>query len=222
MSKLNVSKGNMYDWVTHMWSPLVGCPHQCSYCYVRNRFRDLPAVPEIRRPFPELGGGKTIFIGHLCDLFAEGIDDAVINEVLLHCWARPNTYVFQTKNPARVSDFKLPVGAMVGTTIETNRGDVLKQFSRAPDPIKRSMGLSLLAGPKFLTIEPIMDFDLHVLVALVASARPDFVNIGADSKRHNLPEPTWGKVMDLVEGLEAASITVRKKVNLDRLMRASC
>jgi hypothetical protein len=72
-------------------------------------------------------------------------------------------------------------------------------------------------GPKFLTIEPIMDFDVGPLVELVAEARPGFVNIGADSKRHRLPEPSRDKVLVLVVALRVRGIEVRKKSNLDRL-----
>jgi len=29
-------KGNMYEFVTHMWGPIKGkCKHNCSYCYMK-------------------------------------------------------------------------------------------------------------------------------------------------------------------------------------------
>lgn len=72
--KLSKSNGNMYERVTHMWSPFVGCGHQCSYCHVKNAWRDLPEKTTLQEePFPILSTGKTIFIGHLCDMFAEGV-----------------------------------------------------------------------------------------------------------------------------------------------------
>jgi hypothetical protein len=43
------------------------------------------------------------------------------------------------------------------------------------------------------------------------------VNVGADSKGHGLPEPSFKKVMQLVERLTAAGIEVRNKRNLERL-----
>ncbi len=41
-----------------------------------------------------------------------------------------------------------------------------------------------------VTIEPIMDFDLEPFVEMIKNTKPKFVNIGADSKGHNLPEPS--------------------------------
>lgn len=220
MKGLSVSKGNMYDWVTHMWSPINGCPHQCSYCYVRNRFRDLSPEPNLKsQPWPDLGSGRTIFVGHLCDMWAEAVGDFMIRPVLEHCRYYSNDYVFQTKNVERILrwESELPPSRMIGTTIETNRQDILGRISKAPRAAYRSYGLSKIQGRKFLTIEPIMDFDVAVLVALVTSAGPDFVNIGADSKRHGLPEPSYAKVLQLIEALQAVGITIRKKTNLSRL-----
>ena len=130
-----------------------------------------------------------------------------------------NTYVFQTKNPDRILDHesRLPQNRMIGTTIETNRQRVLDSVSKAPSVTRRAAAFSLLRGPKFLTVEPILDFDIEELLDLILLAKPDFVNIGADSKRHGLPEPTREKVLALVSRLRARGIAIRKKMNLDRL-----
>ena len=220
--KLSKSNGNMYEWVTHMWSPFTGCPHQCSYCYVKNAWRDLPEKTTLQEPFPNLSSGKTIFIGHLCDMFAEGVKKEEVEKVLSYCKEWDNEYVFQTKNPQNLWKFLdyMPLKRMIGTTIETNRGPLLEKFSKAPHPMERSYGLSRIDGKKFLTIEPIMDFDVWELTELIKVANPDFVNIGADSKRHNLPEPTGEKVMALVESLGKAGITIRKKINIERLLNS--
>ena len=106
MSKLCKSNGNMYEWVTNMWSPIVGCPHQCSYCYVKNEYRDLPETSEIDLPFPNLGEGKVIFVGHLCDMWAETVKDSDILDILAHCMKYPeNQYMFQTKNPEKYEKY---------------------------------------------------------------------------------------------------------------------
>ena len=33
MGSVNKSVGQMYEWVTHMWSTGKGCPLQCDYCH---------------------------------------------------------------------------------------------------------------------------------------------------------------------------------------------
>lgn len=214
---LNRSKGNMYDWVTHTWSPIIGCPHQCKYCYVKS-FQEQPVRPVLRDDWPRLGEGRTIFVGHLCDMFAERTPRTMIQRVLDYCAQWPkNQYVFQTKNPDRFLDFDVIVDAILGTTIETNRANMLSQISKAPPPQARADALAKLGQRTFVTVEPILDFDTVPLAEMIANARPDFVNIGADSKGHGLPEPTRSKVQELVEELNLRGIGIRKKLNLKRL-----
>jgi hypothetical protein len=70
---------------------------------------------------------------------------------------------------------------------------------------------------KFVTIEPILDFDIDVLLDWIIHIDPEFVNIGADSKGHGLPEPSIEKVMQFIEELTGCGIEVREKHNLERL-----
>jgi hypothetical protein len=71
---------------------------------------------------------------------------------------------------------------------------------------------------KFVTIEPIMDLDIPDMVSLIKTASPDWVNIGADSKKQNLPEPNSYKVANLIDALRTMNIEVRIKPNLKRLL----
>ncbi|KKK52692.1 hypothetical protein LCGC14_3102340 [marine sediment metagenome] len=45
-----------------------------------------------------------------------------------------------------------------------------------------------------ISIEPITDFNLEFFIKIIKEIKPKFVSIGADSKGHNLPEPSWDKV----------------------------
>jgi DNA repair photolyase len=222
------SKGNMYSWVTHMHSHLGGeCPHKCSYCYVqKNRFGvSAKYQGKLRLITPELlvnyGSGKTIFIEHMNDLFSNDVPERYIRLILGHCRDYPdNSYVFQTKNPQRVVDFadEMPEDSILGVTIETNRS--IKKFSKAPDIAERVNGLDSLGWHNglFLTIEPIMRFDLYDFLCITRKVDPEFINIGADSKGSNLPEPSGDEIMLLVEGIEKQGIVVKEKHNLNRLL----
>jgi DNA repair photolyase len=231
---LKKSSGNMYPWVTHTHSHLGGeCPHHCSYCYVDNpRFgRAKRYVGEVRIIPEELevnyGSDRTIFIEHTGDLFASAIPATFIMAVLQHCCRYPdNIYVFQTKNPKVYIEFLgyFPAHCMFGTTIETNRH--IRKISDAPDPELRYKAMTMLnqlligvVNKVFVTLEPILDFDVGILGSWIVDIRPDFVNIGADSKGHNLREPSKEKILALIQYLSEHGIEVRQKRNLDRLAR---
>ena len=228
---LNRSKGNMYSWISHTHTHLGGeCPHKCSYCYVNNlRFgRPEKYQGPIWLIGKELnvkyGKGKTIFIENCNDLFAEGIKYNLIRSILNHCTEWPdNTYVFQTKNPERAKFWTdclrlLPDHIIMGTTIETNRDTY--PMSLAPSPAARALFFKQIEGDdlkKFVTIEPIMNFDVDQLSEMVIGIKPSFVNIGADSKGNNLPEPPYFKVKALIKNIKSAGIDVKEKSNLKRL-----
>jgi len=229
---LKKSVGNMYDWVTHTHSHLGGeCPHKCSYCYVqKNRFGVSPRyqghVRLIEDEFKvNYGSGKTIFIEHMNDLFAQRDNDEVMDEqiskVLIHCEEYPdNKYVFQTKNPLVALAYLTAHhinNYMIGTTIESNRH--YPQMGNAPSIELRRGGMMAFGKIEtFVTIEPIMDFDVSHLVAILKDINPLFVNIGADSKGCHLPEPTPAKVKEFVAKLQEAGIVIRKKNNLGRML----
>jgi len=194
---LNKSDGNMYDWVTHTHSALAGeCPHQCTYCYVTaiaKRFKPVWArhsgpirllEAEMARKY---GTGRTIFIEHMSDLFAACVPADLVEKILAHCRAWPNTYVFQTKNPGRYTDFLglLPENSILGTTIETNRPTT--GISTAPSPEERYLAMKGLKCRRFVTVEPILDFDPAVLAAWIADIRPDFLNIEPTAKTGGCP-----------------------------------
>jgi len=77
--------------------------------------------------------------------------------------------------------------------------------------------MSLLLNDKYLTIEPIMDFDLDKLVRIIKTAKPKQVNIGADTGNNGLPEPSKEKVLQLIEEIEKFT-TIHNKNNLKRLL----
>lgn len=223
----NKTGSNMYPWITHMHSHLGGeCSHKCKYCYVDNPIggRNPKFTGPIRLLEEEFavdyGKGKTIFIEHQNDLFAKDVPNEFIKRVIAHCLLFPeNTYMFQTKNPVRFRDWLafLPVNSILGTTIETNRN--MESISEAPSSFSRMIGMINLPScfKRFVTIEPVLDFDVDVLASWIRDIKPDFINLGADSKGHGLEEPTVEKIMLFVEELKKHGIELREKHNLQRL-----
>ena len=230
--KLKPATGNMYPWVTHTHSHLAGaCPHACRYCYVQaleRRFKSGRWTGPVRLDEPEFsvnyGKDRTIFVEHLNDLCAAGVPDEFINRILNHTAAYANnTYVFQTKAPARMVDWleRLPPQWMLGTTIETTLPLV---GNRAPAPDARARGMETIRqrvpdATLFVTIEPIQEeLQVPTLLGWLAAIRPTFVNIGADSKGHGLQEPSAEKIRDLIAGVKELGLEIRQKTNLARLL----
>jgi protein gp37 len=226
------SKGNMYGWVTHMHTHLRGkCSHRCSYCYASRPSRGHPSSQEgaLRLEASELavryGSGKTIFVEHLNDLFAADVPQSFIDQVLAHCRRFPlNRYVIQSKNPHRMEDnlASMPAVVWLGTTLETNR-PIHPEISHAPTPRDRAMRFRSIPWAnwiekRFVTVEPIMEMDPDVLAEWVRDCRPDWVNIGADSKGHYLPEPSAADLCELIRRLRGYGLEVRLKTNLRRLL----
>ena len=222
---LNPSKGNMYDFVTHTWNTVKGaCPHDCSYCYMKRWGTQKPVRFDAKELKTDLGDGNFIFVGSSCDMFANSIPHKWISETLLKCANNPqNSYLFQTKNPEMLAHFSdgFVRHSILCTTIETNRYymDVMKDI---PQPFERAFffGRHLSAFQRFVTIEPIMDFDLELMVELIKTCNPEQVNIGADSGNNHLPEPPLEKVLELIDRLSGFTI-VAKKRNLNRLTGAA-
>jgi len=222
---INKMKGNMYPWVDFTHNPLGGrCPHKCVYCYVDNPRFGRPQRYEGKMRLLEnemhLKYNKpgTYFICNMNDLFAFSVPDLYIDFVIRRCrlWQN-NTYVFQTKNPNRYnSHWQWPYNYILGTTIETNR-TIPEGISDAPDPVGRYLAMRDITARKFVTLEPLLDFDEQILAQWLIDIKPEFVNIGADSKGHGLNEPDAGKVRWLIRDLKENDIEVREKTNLKRI-----
>lgn len=211
----------MYEWITKKWTPVGGaCPLQCSYCLVNSYKRRFPAhrakysgEPRLVGPWPRFKAGDVVFVGHMTDLFA--MPPGIVEVVLAHCCRFYEAdYVFQTKVPGNIlfynwDDF-MPPKKTIGTTLETDTTDV--NFAR-DDAMWRLMERGYRT---FVTVEPIMRFT-PAFAQRIIDMRPSFVNIGADSKKSGLPEPTADEVRGLIEELRVAGIEVREKPNLARI-----
>lgn len=229
------SQGQMYPWVNATHTHLGGeCSHKCKYCYVENpRFgrpeRYQGSIRLIEKEFNVNYDEKTltkicevypavIFIENCNDLFAKDVPNEFITRIMTHCCKFPeNTYVFQTKNPIRYvsASWTFPKNYILGCTIETNRN--IPDIGTAPTPAERAKAMIDITGRKFITIEPVLDFDVEELASWIAAIKPEFLNLGADSKGHGLAEPTVEKVMALVAKLHDYGIELREKHNLQRL-----
>ena len=226
---LNESKGNMYRFVTHTWNTVKGqCPHGCTYCYMKRWGAQRPVRFDEKELKTDLESGNFIFVGSSCDMWADAIPSEWIEKTLEHCSKHYNRYLFQSKNPARflairdwaINNFNVDGDFLslisLCATIETNRS--YPAMNKSPLVYERAHFMNLLGRYwRYVTIEPIMDFDLDPMVELIKVCQPEQVNIGADSGNNGLPEPSKAKVLALIEALQAFTI-VNRKANLKRII----
>ena len=72
----------------------------------------------------------------------------------------------------------------------------------------------------YVTIEPIMDFDVNEFVSLVKQCNPKQVNIGKNTNQNiKLPAPTIGKAVELISKLNDFT-KVHIKANAEILNKA--
>lgn len=235
--------GNMYSGVKPINELGGECKHNCAYCSTKWFVYMYPASKkkysgvyklydhELRK---KLKGDQIIFVCGQNDLLEASVPKEFIDAISKRSCERvqSNLYMFQTKNPERFKDIlnSLPEKYMLGTTIETNREEYIEEYSEAPS-IKSRMDamVELNEHPRYVTIEPIFDFDMEEFVALLKKIKPDKIFIGADSKVYKypkiynnlvLPEPDAEKILKLIEELEKFTV-VEQKSNLSRLLKGS-
>lgn len=227
---LNVSKGNMYEFVTHTWNTINGkCLHDCAYCYMKQMdgYKNAPKLKEYEFN-TRFGANMFIFVGSAIDLFAEDIPEDWILKTLDYCNEQvynmpqnPNRYLFQSKNPSRILDFiKHPVfkHSAICTTIESNRfyPEIMGKSPQIEDRVAAMEKIASLGIETYVTIEPLIDFDSDELVKMLRRCNPKQINIGKNTNRTvELPRTTLRNLDNLIRELKAFTI-VHIKDNLKK------
>lgn len=233
VSLMNTDKGKkMFTIVSETWNPVTGCLHDCNYCWARRlaltKLRTSPRYRSGFRPrlnleeFKKRFKGGVVFVSDMGDLWGDWVPDEWIRRVLQHISKFPNTwFLFLTKNPQRYHDFinEIPSNAILGATIETNRDEYFQErygssrISSAPLPTRRYEAMRRLEWPlKFISIEPILDFDLDIFTVWIEEINPFLVYVGYDNYNNKLPEPPISKTIELMRRLEDFTLVMRKTI----------
>jgi hypothetical protein len=147
------------------------------------------------------------------DLFCDAVPSDWIGRILKIVKQHPDReFLFCTKNPKRYHDFSFPENCILGVTIETNRDELCIRYSRAPRPSERFEAMATLEHPRrFMSNEPIMDFDIEVMVDWARAIAPEICEIGYDNYYRKLPEPPLRKVEQYIAAKRGLGIDVREK-----------
>jgi len=221
-------RGYMYRDCVLQWNVFVGCRFDCIYCVksFKLQMKRLKRVcsrcynyephfhPErLNRSLPRTSGDEFIWACSSGDItFAKPEWMHKILEVIRRYPDR--TFLLQTKNPIVFKYYEpYPANVVLDTTIETNRDDLYWGISKAPLPSERFKDFLTVEHPrKFVTIEPVLEFDLEELVRWIRRISPERVYLGYDSKNCNLPEPELQKVLELERQLKAFTKVKRKLI----------
>lgn len=228
----SVRKSNMYLESRKSINGFVGCGHGCVYCkpsFQRQMKRQKCPLCRTFTPHyhlsrlgkrpPKTEEGEFIFFPSSGDLaFANS------SFVLLHiAYAKgypDRTFLIQSKSPDFFKDYTFPDNVILGTTIETNllvfstpsEYKYYSEISQAPYPCNRIQWMEQLCHKrKSVTIEPILDFTLSVMVEWMERIRPEIIWVGYDNHNCRLPEPKLEKTMLLVTELRKRGFDVRTK-----------
>lgn len=215
----------MFEKITKTWNPVIGCLHNCRYCWARklaetrlthmekykNGFKPSITESELEKRFRK----QYVFACDMGDLFGEWVPKEWILKVLSTIRKSPSShFLFLTKNPKRYFEFLdiFPANLVLGATIETNRD---YKFSDAPLVEERYNCLTRLAfHNKMVSIEPIMNFDMEIFVNWIKEISPVVVHVGYANYNQHIPEPTLEKTDKLIK-----TIRLFTKVKILRLRK---
>lgn len=217
----------MFKSITRTWNVFVGCYFDCTFCNARKaaltrfkhteRYKDgfKPHLveSELNRSFKP---GEFIFVAYMGDISWASREE--MNRILSRINQFPLTdFLLQTKDPRCFHDWHLdfPPNVVLGTIMETNRN---YRLTKAPPPYQRYEALASFEHPrKFLSIEPVMGFDLAHFIGWIEKVQPDIIEVGADNYHNNLPEPLPEELEHLIRYLRDICPTVIEKEGMERL-----
>jgi len=225
-------KSRMFEFVDQTWNPIgARCPYQCIYCWAQsangfiNRYNlkkyfGKPTLYEkvLNQKFK---AGEIIFVGDMTDIFAYTVPDSMLYQIFEAIEKWPDTtFLFLTKNPIAYlwlieEGANIPYNTILGATIESNRN--YPNISKAPPQHERLTAMRNLAHryPKyklFISIEPVLDFDVELFVQWLKRIAPWAVAVGYDNYGNKLPEPPLRKVEELINHVEKFTRVYRKTI----------
>jgi protein gp37 len=220
---LNKQDSAGIEWAQFSWNPIVGCRHDCPYCYARDiallypeafphgfepAFRPYMLNAPRNTPVPKEAmfdaRFKNVFTGSMCDIFGRWVPAKWIEAILGIVHDNPQfNFLFLTKFPKRMSEFEIPKNAWMGTTVDLQ--------ARVDNAEKAFAKLNKEAGIRWLSCEPLLE-----PLKFKNLDRFNWIVIGGAAKSSKTPafHPPFPWIADLYWQAKAAKCAVYMKTNL--------
>ena len=219
----------MYSDSVKQWNVFVGCNFNCVYCkksfqaQMRRQIHNCekcgnyePHFHEERlnQSLPKTSGDEFIWVGSSGDIAFIRYPNML--KILEKIEEFPDkTFFFQTKDPEFFDRFLFPSNVVLGITLESDI--YYKNISNAPFPYNRVYNFLKKNHPrKFVTIEPILEFNFTVFLSWIRGINPERIYVGYDTKKCGLPEPSLEKTKKLIKELEKFTIVKTKYMKEDK------
>jgi len=220
----------MYNFVDdYRPNPLCGsCPHNCIYCYIHGKKGMKHRFPRLREKYNGIIRlDERVFIKNIIDrckpiFFCDCIDylsNEVKYEIILRIWEWIEEYprikfLSLTKNPERYLRLikYIPSNLIIGSTIESNLNHFYSNAPKVNHRIRAIIDISKkISNDLFISIEPILDFNLYPFLSDIRIIKPNYIAIGYDNYNYKLNEPSLATTKLLIEEIRKMNITVFEK-----------
>jgi protein gp37 len=222
---MNKQDGPGIEWAQKSWNPIVGCKHDCPYCYARDiatrypdafphgfepAFRPYMLNAPRNTPLPKEAMFDArfshVFAGSMTDWFGRWVPPEWIEAVL--ATMRDNQiwqFLCLTKFPKRMAEFDLPPNMWAGTTVDLQARVANAEAAFAKLAAKNPTGV------RWLSIEPLLEPLKFKQLDLFK-----WVVIGGASKSSKTPafQPPFPWIIDIYAQAKAAGCQVYMKTNL--------
>jgi protein gp37 len=225
-AKFNKQETDGIDWAQFSSNPIVGCKHNCPYCWARditvrfpgsfphgfepvlrprllNAARNTPVPPEAASD----GRFKNVFTGSMTDMFARYLPPEWIEAALATERDNPQwSFLHLTKFPGRVVEFDIPKNAWIGTTVDLQARVANAEAAFAE--LREKLGKDAIL---WLSVEPMLEQIKFTRLELF-----NWMVIGGASRSMRTPEwrPPHRWINDLIAQADAVGCKIFEKTNL--------
>ncbi|MBA7491954.1 hypothetical protein ES702_02502 [subsurface metagenome] len=213
-----------------------GCDHGCPWCWTLFQRGPISHEPRLlqRDEYQLLKEREAcIFLNSAHDSFALCIPTDWILQMLRWIGRQHPSLEFylqsqaveRTLNEEVILEQLLQVRdrVIIGTTIQTDREDIIRMFSEAPSISRRYQAMLKFKELGFrlrLSLEPLFDFNYAKLADIVLNIGPELVEIGLDNYAHrhklDIPQPDYMGFRFLVDDMKGAGIRVCEKRSMKK------